>query len=133
MITPLLYLLYGGVAFGLLCLYRSMWVAYKLEDYHFRATHYLTMNQLPAEVAHSMYETWGKEWMYWELWRWDFSRYIVDQEHYHGMLEYMDTQLARTDLDYETFRREVAALPDPNVVAPVPAAEPPAPRLGGGA
>lgn len=93
--------------FLLLTFIRSSWVQYEVERYELKLVHYITMNRLPDSVRDDMCALWPKGFQQWEWWNWDFRRYVVDHEHYDLMEEWFDSQLAREDLDYPTFRREV--------------------------
>lgn len=96
---------------------RHAWVQYSTEAYALQRLHYLTMNRLNTEVAVDMDKLWPRRWMYWDLINWDFRRYVVDHESYDRMMAYMGTQLARTDLDYATFRSELDAVESADAAA----------------
>lgn len=124
MISPLTI----GLAFGFLICIRSFWVSWALEDYQMRSLTYLTLCRLDEEAGSDMGELWPRSYMYWELWRWDFRRYVIDHERYDLMVEWLDTQLARTDLSHDVLQREIAAVERADLeerMAAVASAEPP--------
>jgi len=100
---------YISLAFVAVIMIRNVWLTYNVEKYQFKTLHYLQMNpNLPPTVYGEMADLWPKSYLHWDWLHWDFSRYVVHQDHYQAMEEYMESQLDRKDLDIDTVRRELA-------------------------
>jgi hypothetical protein len=100
---------YISIAFFVVMVIRSIWVSQQVEEYQFKCLHYLAMNpELPPSVAVELADLWPKQWLYWDWIHWDFTRYVVHQDHYEDMTEYFDSQLARENLDITTIQKEIS-------------------------
>lgn len=87
---------------------RRFWVMYSVESYQLKVFHYTTMNQLEEKMVMEMHQFWPVYYAYYEIWNWDFTKYIVHLDHYEKMKKFIDQELSRKDLDNDTFQRELA-------------------------
>lgn len=76
---------------------RILWLNYHIECYTVTSSLYITQTKQPESVAREMAEMWPTQDMLWELWRWDFDRYIVSQDRLEDMLEWRDEELLKAN------------------------------------
>lgn len=74
---------------------RFCWLSWKIEDYTLCSQFYILQTHQSMEVAAEMAEIWTPKHMLWEVWRWDFDRYIVCQDHLDDMLAWRDEELLK--------------------------------------
>jgi hypothetical protein len=53
-----------------------------------------------------MSQIWPISHILFEVWRWDFSRYIVHQDHFGAMTAFISKELQRKDLDLARWEEE---------------------------
>lgn len=85
---------------------RRLWMFSKLEEYGLNALYYCHRNQVSAIVADEMSQIWPASHIMLELWNWDFSRYVVHQDHLIKMNEFISKELERKDLDLKRWEEE---------------------------
>jgi hypothetical protein len=108
------------VALILVLLIRRHWAAWHLQRYQTEASLWIAMTKQGIVVADEMSQLWPPYYLHWDLLYWRFPRYIIYQHHYQDMREWMDGQLARTDLTAEVFAREYAEAMTPPTTDPEP-------------
>lgn len=109
----------GGLA--ALYLVRIQWLAASLERYSFDVSYYCLKTQQSPEIRQDMAKLWPADRMLFELWRWDFRRYVVDHEQLDHMEAFLAEELSRPSVTMEEIERWVRP-PEPS---PEPAEEPP--------
>lgn len=85
---------------------RRLWLTAKIEQYGFDALYYCQRNKLPIHVADEMSQLWPVSHMTMEIWHWDFSRYIIHQDHLEAMNAFISKEKERKDLDLDQLNRE---------------------------
>lgn len=88
---------------------RKAWVDFHVQTIRFKATHFVWMKsgEIPKELAREIGQVWPWSYLYFEWWNWNFTRYIIHQDHYELMQEFMGEQLKRQDLNLETVQKEL--------------------------
>ncbi len=113
------YLITVLAALLLALIVRKHWINYHVQAYSFKSVYYLWKMGKTPDVAGEMSQLWPMSHMLFELWRWDFSRYIVYQDHYEEMEAFMgnetrlsDAQLlmALADLEARDAEKDAVAL-----------------------
>lgn len=99
-------------------LVRRLWLSAELERYGLNALYYCHKKQLSVVTADEMSQFWPLYHMLFEVWHWDFSRYIVHQDHLADMNAFIAEELERKDLDLEMFEVHSAAPPVQPPAAP---------------
>lgn len=89
----------------LICSIRDHWLAYCTERYVLIGDYWLRATGQPQSVAVEMAEFWPKSTMRLELWRWDFSRYVVYQDHLSDSMTFAVKACLRRELTLEEFYR----------------------------
>lgn len=85
---------------------RRLWLTAKIEQYGFDALYYCQRNKLPVHVADEMSQLWPISHITMEIWHWDFSRYIIHQDHLEAMNAFIAEEKERKDLDLDQLNRE---------------------------
>ena len=106
---------------------RRLWIKAELEKYNLNALYFLHRNKLSMVVADEMSHVWSYSHMLFEIWRWDFSRYIVHQDHLEVMNAFIASELERKDLDLERWEAENAPYTLQNPEESTDKTQPPAP------
>lgn len=108
-------------------LVRQLWLASQIEEYGFNALYYCQRNKLSVVIADEMSQIWPGHIMLLEIWRWDFSRYIVHQDHLESMNAFIASELARKDLDLARWEVENKTLGEEPSDKPTDQSQPPSP------
>lgn len=87
-------------------LIRRLWLLSKVEEYALNALYYCHKNKLSVVVADEMSQIWPVGHILLEVWRWDFSRYIVHQDHLEAMNTFIAGELERKNLALTEFEEE---------------------------
>lgn len=87
---------------------RYIWLSSEVEKYSLNAVYYCHRKKLGIAVAQEMAEIWPIGYIIMEIWRWDFSRYVVHQDHLEGMALFIHEELQRKDLDFARWEKENA-------------------------
>jgi hypothetical protein len=66
--------------------------------------YYCWRTKASTEVAENLEQLWPNHYLYWELWRWNFDRYIVHQELAAEMMEFIAEEMENPNLDAAVFR-----------------------------
>lgn len=90
----------------LLFLLRARWITWQLADYTAKSLFYCWRTKQGVVVADEMSQLWPGSYMLCEVWRWDFRRYVVYQDHFDAMMDFTVAQLLRNDLGWEIFKPE---------------------------
>lgn len=85
---------------------RRLWLAACVEQYGFNALYFCQRNKLPIHVADEMSQLWPISHMIMEIWHWDFSRYVIHQDHLEAMNAFIAEEKERKDLDLDQLNRE---------------------------
>ena len=97
----------GLLLFTLLTI-RVGWLQWKLTDYYIKAIYFVCKAGLSIQAARDMSEIWPKWLILSEIWRWDFSRYVVHQDLYCDMNELIDSELKREDLSMAEYAKVIS-------------------------
>lgn len=108
-------------------LVRRLWLASQIEEYGFNALYYCQRNKLPVHIADEMSQIWPGYIMLLEIWRWDFSRYIVHQDHLSDMNTFITSELSRKDLDLARWEVENRTLGEEPIDKSSDQSQPPTP------
>ena len=136
MTTPTLIAILAASLILALLLVRRLWLMAELERYGLDALYYCHRKQLSVVIADEMSLIWPTSQIILEVWHWDFSRYVVHQDHLADMKAFISEELGRKDLDLARWEVENgvigdgSSVVDPTVAAPPteqPAEQPPAP------
>lgn len=100
-------LLVGLLGFLALFIVRVQWALAHLEMYTLNASYFCVKTKQPISVRQEMGEVWPKEWMLFELWRWDWKRYIIHHDHFYAMTAFIQRELARPHLSMLEMARDV--------------------------
>jgi hypothetical protein len=76
-------------------LVRRLWLLSKVEAYALNALYFCHKNKLSVVVADEMSQIWPVGHILLEVWRWDFARYIVHQDHLADMNKFIAGELER--------------------------------------
>jgi len=117
-----------GVLFILLV--RRLWLMAELEKYGLNALYYCQRNKLPVHIADEMSQIWPTFHILFEVWHWDFSRYVVHQDHLETMNVFIAAELARKDLDLARWEVENGVIgedPSNPTDKPTDQSQPPSP------
>ena len=106
---------------------RRLWIVAELEKYNLNALYFLHRNKLSVIMADEMSHVWPYSHMLLEVWRWDFSRYVVHQDHLEVMNAFISSELERKDLDLARWEVENAPYTLKNPDETTDKAQPPAP------
>lgn len=85
---------------------RRFWLTACVEEYGFNALYYCQRKQLSVVTADEMSRLWPGYIMLFEIWHWDFSRYVIHQDHLEAMNAFISTEMERKDLDLSQLNRE---------------------------
>jgi hypothetical protein len=79
---------------------RRHWLNYHIATYTFTSVYYLWKTNKPSSVSAEMGQLWPMATMLLELWRWDFARYVVYQDHYEELQDFLaaESQLTQSQL-----------------------------------
>jgi hypothetical protein len=94
-------------------LIRQLWLMSKIEEYTLNSLYFCHRNKLSTVVADEMSQIWPISHILFEVWRWDFSRYIVHQDHFGAMTAFISKELQRKDLDLARWEEERETLGSP--------------------
>lgn len=111
-------------------LVRRLWLMAELERYGLNALYFCQRNKLPVHVADEMSQIWPTFHILLEVWHWDFSRYVVHQDHLETMNTFISSELERKDLDlarWEVENRVIGGDPAADTNKPTDESQPPAP------
>lgn len=110
---------------AMILLVRRLWLMAELERYGLDALYFCQRNKLPVHVADEMSQIWPTSHILLEIWCWDFSRYIVHQDHLSEMNTFITAELMRKDLDLSRWEAENGVIGvDPSVSNPQPTDQP---------
>lgn len=93
-------------AITLLLAIRGQWIVWQAERYGYLASYYCLRTRQSAEIVRDMTLVWPASRMLWELWNWDWRRYVVDHDSFDAMCVWMRQECQRTDLTWETYEHE---------------------------
>lgn len=79
---------------------RARWVLYNNDRYAIMASWYCWRTKQGVLALEEMNQRWGVSFQFCEIWRWDFCRYVVDQERYDAMQTFIEAELKRDDIDW---------------------------------
>lgn len=96
------------VALLALFLVRSHWISWQLERYTILATYWCLRTKQGVVVADEMSNLWPLFHLHFHLFHWNLRHFVVYQDHYDAMTEWVEGELKRTDLDWETLAKEVS-------------------------
>lgn len=106
-------------------LVRRLWLMAELERYGLNALYFCQRNKLPVHVADEMSQIWPTFHILFEVWHWDFSRYVVHQDHLETMNVFIAAELTRKDLDLARWEVENGVIgEDPSSPTPKPIDKP---------
>jgi len=91
-------LLCGIPAFFLLTEIRRHWLDHHLALFIIKGDFWARITHQSDEVVDEAIQFWPDSIMRWELWRWDWNRYVVHQEHLEAMNAFIDGELKRFNL-----------------------------------
>ncbi len=111
----------------LLLIVRNHWLAYRIQDHLFRVGYWARKTAPTQAVVTELCQLWPARFMLFEIWRWDFDRYIVAQDHLFDMDRFIDEELARTDLDWAAYNQVHPSLIQAALDSALPAAPAPDP------
>jgi hypothetical protein len=94
----LIYLLAAGALLLIYLSVRGRWVLWQIEAYKINALWYLSKTKQSKGVATEMSVIWPLTNILLEPWNWNFSRYIVHQDHLENMNEFMKRELEKPKL-----------------------------------
>lgn len=78
-------------------LYRRIWLTHKIAEYEACVAAYCLRTAQSINVVAEMEQLWPQATMLFEIWRWDFGRYVVYQNHYAALAVFVERELALTD------------------------------------
>ena len=87
-------------------LIRRLWLLSKIEEYALNALYFCHKNKLSVVVADEMSQIWPVSHILFEVWRWDFSRYVVHQDHLEAMNTFVAGELDKKNLALTEFEEE---------------------------
>lgn len=90
----------------LILLIRRLWLLSKVEEYALNALYFCHKNKLSVVVADEMSQIWPVSHILLEVWHWDFSRYVVHQDHLWAMNTFIAGELERKNLALTEFEDE---------------------------
>lgn len=85
---------------------RSRWVIWQKDRYEACRLWYCFRTKQSEQVTHEMALLWPGSVMVFEIWRWDWRRYVVHQEHFDAMVPFIAAELRRNDLDWDVFKKD---------------------------
>lgn len=109
---------------------RRLWIVAELERYGLDALYYCQRNKLPVHIADEMAQIWPISHILLEVWHWNFSRYVVHQDHLETMNVFIAAELARKDLDLARWEMENGVIgedPSNPTDKPTDQSQPPSP------
>lgn len=101
-------------------LIRRFWLLAKIEEYSLSALYFCHKTKTSVVIADEMFQLWSTTHMLFEVWRWNFSRYIVHQDHLEDMNAFIAIELERDDLDLAEFKGEEVDKKSDNEPTPLP-------------
>jgi hypothetical protein len=99
---------------------RIHWILWKTERHSIMGSYWVIMTNQDEQTSMDLSAIWPFSYTVFELWRWDFGRYIVRQDLREEMEEWVLDQKARDNLTWERFNREIEGA----VISSVKAAKP---------
>lgn len=81
---------------------RLRWIVWKLEDYRLKVLWFCVATKQKKEILQDMSQLWPITIMAFQLWNWNFRKYVVDQEKYDEMIEFLDNHGDQIILDKES-------------------------------
>ena len=103
-----LFLLIAGIfAVILIFAIRWHWLIWKTDRYLTLSTYWTIMTNQSPKVEADMMEIWPIFHTLFEIWRWDFNRYVVNQGLLADMEDWVDYQKSRPGLDWNQFAEEL--------------------------
>ncbi len=99
----ILFLLFAALA--ALFTIRAHWLSYHVEQYRLNAAFYIWKSK-KKDVLEEMSRIWPYYLVMLEIWRWDFNRYVIHQDHLYEMEGYIAEALERSDLGWEEINGE---------------------------
>lgn len=88
---------------------RIEWLHWKTQVYVIKGEYWVRATRQSQRVVDDMGQLWPADWMKWELWRWDFGRYIVHRDHWDEAVAFTDSERQRENLSLAEFYPQVAA------------------------
>lgn len=98
---------------------RAHWLRYHGDCYAICASWYIYRTKQGALALEAMDARLPGWYQLWEVWRWDYRRYVVDHDHHDAMTAFVAEELKRDDLDWSVFndRPVEPPLPSSNAAA----------------
>lgn len=89
--------------FLLLLSLRVYWILWQVDTYTAKALYWTFRTKQTVEVTNEMSKLWPLYHMVFEMWNWSFQRYVIHQDHYLDMQDYIAQELKRNDIDWNIF------------------------------
>ena len=117
------------IVFGLLLLLsiRHCWLAWKINRYLFLVSYWGLATKPGVIAVDEASQLWPSRIMTMEVWRWDFSRYVVYSEHHDEIWAWAHQQCQRRDLTWAKMIEETQGTVEGEDLPNVQDDQPPAP------
>lgn len=98
------YLVFFCLALLFVFLVRDRWIKKEIKLYFTNLNWWANASDPSPQVRQESVLIWPYHYMFFELWRWNFRRYVVHHEHYDSVAEFV-----REELRTNSFHRKMEA------------------------